>query len=162
MIPLLENIRVVHSEIVWEYLDDPERTREAQPFVFGQQGGELVDLVIVDGGVTWPERQYQVQLRSVLMQLIPPLWGCFSGVEGAADAVRPIYANTVLRFAIPRAPVGVYSIELTAFAPSEAEDDLFLTIPEAIRLAPMPTSAEVNRYRTFFNPEVYSKRGPFT
>jgi hypothetical protein len=37
-----------------------------------------------------------------------------------------------------------------------------MLLPNVIRAVPDPSSLEVNRFRSVFNVEVYSKRGPVT
>jgi hypothetical protein len=152
-----EDIRLYPSNLVWEFLEEGStRSREAEALVFSQTGGELIDLA-VPVGRTWPAGVYRIRLISVLDQIFPhDKPACFGAVEGAGPDIQPLYANTVLRFALPRAPIGVYDILVTD------NTGRTLRILRAIRLAPASTSLEVNRYRTFFNPEVYSKRGPAT
>jgi hypothetical protein len=124
--------------------------------VYAQHGGELVDIVTQEGS-SWPVTTYKIQLVSVLEQVFPSdRPGASTARDGQNEMVEPIFGDMVLRFAIPRAPTGVYDILVT-----DATGQT-LRLPKAIRLVPSPTSLEVNRYRTFFNPEVYSKRGPFT
>jgi hypothetical protein len=66
-----------------------------------------------------------------------------------------MFGRRVLRFAMPRAPLGVYTIQVRYAG-------YVMDLVDAIRAVPDPSSLEVNRYREFFNVEVYSKRGPVT
>lgn len=151
------DLRIIYTNLIWEMLEDGATgSREASPLVYAQHGGELIDIVTREGS-TWPEKTYKVELISVLDQVFPhDRPGAFGAVEGEGSTLHPLYGNMVLRFAVPRAPLGVYDVLITA------DDQQTIRLKKAIRLVPSPTSLEVNRYRIFFNPEVYSKRGPFT
>jgi hypothetical protein len=151
------NLQLIYTSLIWEILEEGStRSREAAPLVYAQHGGELID-VVAQEGFSWQDKTYKIQLISVLDQIFPDdRPGAFGAVEGQGSTLHPLYGNTVLRFAVPRAPLGAYDVLITS------EDDQTVRLKKAIRLVPSPTSLEVNRYRTFFNPEVYSKRGPFT
>jgi hypothetical protein len=144
-------VRVIGSEFLWDIRNDT--SRQSSPVEYSQQGGALIDLVSTLA--PWPEGVYRVRLTSVLGQTFPQVFpNAHSGIEGKNDEIVPIYSS-VLRFAMPRVPLGVYSIKILY-------ESSVMEIPDAIRAVPDPSSLEVNRFRGFFNVEVYSKRGPVT
>ena len=147
---LLTGLKIVASDFQWE---EAGGTRQASRFVFCQSGGEMVDVVSTLG--PWPAGEYRIRLVSVLNQTFPEdAPAASSAVEGRTQYVEPLY-QTVLRFALPRTPVGLFDVKIY-YRGRE------ITMERVIRMAPQPTSLEINRYRNFFNVEVYSKRGPQT
>lgn len=147
-------VYVVGSEFLWYPGHENDRTRQASPLMYPQQGGPLIDLVST--GAPWPAGDYNIQLVSVLGAEYPNLTdGASAAIEGRRSRVSPIFGNTVLRFAMPRVPIGVFDIRVR-------HDGMTMDIQQAIRSVPGETSLEANRFRSFFNIEVYSKRGPMT
>jgi hypothetical protein len=150
---LQEGVVIIGAEFLWDYFLDS--TRQASVVEYSQQGGALIDLISTLG--PWPtEHPYKVKLVSVMEQSFPNVYPhAHSAIEGREDVLTPFYGNQVLRFAMPRAPLGVHTIRIF-YGP------YVMNIPNAIRAVPDPTSLEVNRFRGVFNVEVYSKRGPMT
>jgi hypothetical protein len=148
---LQAGVRVIGSEFIWDIRN--ATSRQSSPVEYSQQGGALIDVVSTIS--PWPAGTYKIRVASVLGQTFPQVFpNAHSGIEGKNDEIVPIHAS-VLRFAMPRVPLGVYSIRIT-------HDSQVMEIPDAIRAVPDPSSLEVNRFRGFFNVEVYSKRGPVT
>lgn len=149
---LRDGVVVIGSEFLFDL--EEKITRQASPWEYSQQGGTLIDLVSTTA--PWSLGDYKVRLKSCLGQYFPDLYpNAHSGIEGQDDRLFPIYGRKVLRFAMPRVPLGVYTIQIL-------HAGYVMEIPDAIRAVPDPSSLEVNRYREFFNVEVYSKRGPVT
>jgi hypothetical protein len=151
---LQEGVFVIGSEFLWDYFS--ASTREASPVAYSQQGGALIDLISTLG--PWPRAlgPYKVKLVSLLGQEFPNTYpNAHSAIEGRNDDLIPFYGNQVLRFAMPRCPLGIFSIKIF-YGPYS------MTLPNIIRAVPDASSPEVNRFRGVFNVEVYSKRGPMT
>ena len=150
-LPLRPGVQIVGSEFVWDLTN--LTTRQESPVAYSQQGGTLIDIISRSG--PWPEGTYRVKLASCVNQLFPQTYpNAHSAIEGRGDEIRPIHGR-VLRFAMPRVPLGVYAIKIFF-------ESYVMEIPNAIRAVPDPSSLEVNRFRSFFNVDVYSKRGPIT
>ena len=151
---LRDGVYVVGSEFLWYPGDRNDRTRQASPLIYSQQGGSLVDLISTLG--PWPDGEYNVQLLSVLGATYPNLSpGAESAIEGRRDRLPPLFGNSLLRFAVPRCPIGVYTIRIRF-------NGLVMDLHNTIRTVPPGTSTEANRIRSFFNAEIYYARGPTT
>jgi hypothetical protein len=151
---LAEGVVVIGSEFLWDYFS--ETSRQASPVAYSQQGGTLIDLISTLG--PWPTGMgpYKARLVSCVGQFFPDTYpNAHSAIEGREDVLTPFYGDQVIRFAMPRVPLGVFSIMLT-YGP------YVMLLPNVIRAVPDPSSLEVNRFRSVFNVEVYSKRGPVT
>lgn len=147
-------VYVVGSEFIWYPGDENDRTRQASPILYPQQGGALIDLVSTTH--PWPQGVYNIQLVSVLGVEYPTTTdGASAAIEGKGSRVQPIFGRSVLRFAMPRVPIGVFDIRVRSNGNQ-------MDLQKVIRSVAPETSLEVNRFRTFFNVEVYSKRGPQT
>jgi len=122
----------------------------------GEEGGYIISLYAPSGVFTDPE--YLVKLRDANHQAWPLTEaGCHSTFAGLAHSCRPQFAGTLLQFASPRVPRGVYRVQLTGAS------GVAYSIPVTLRSVPQPSSREVWTIRrrlpnTVYNP--FPEAGP--
>ena len=112
------------------------------PQTFPQAEGNLVDIAV--NGTAWPPGPYTIRLWSPLPGAYPDnAPGAYTAIEGQGARVFPIFGNQVLRFTLPRLPLGVFDVQLSTQSATMWLYGAIVTVPNS-------ESPEVERLRKIF------------